>query len=97
VPAGPQLRQLCLEQVLLAAPAAAAGLVIGALAGRLLVPAVVLSPAATRPQPPALAYLPLWWALALAVAVTVVPVLAAAVAAAGRPDPAAELRSAGTA
>jgi hypothetical protein len=97
VPAGSQLRQLCLEQLLLAGPAAAAGLLIGAVAARLLVPAVVLSPAAARPQPPALAYLPLWWAIALALAITIVPVAAAAIAACGRPDPAAELRSAGTA
>ena len=58
---------------------------------------MVKSESVARPQPPALAYLPLWWAIALALAITIVPVAAAAIAACGRPDPAAELRSAGTA
>jgi hypothetical protein len=90
-------RQLCLEQVLLAAPAAAVGLLAGAAIAQLLVPAVTLTAAATRPTPPALVYLPMGRALALAAVVALIPVLAAAVTVLSRPDPAAELRATGTA
>jgi hypothetical protein len=90
-------RQLCLEQVMLATPAAAVGLLAGAVVARLLVPAVTLTAAATRPTPPALVYLPMGRALALAAVVAVIPVLAAAVTVLSRPDPAAELRATGTA
>ncbi len=89
-------RQLCLEQVVLAAPAAAVGLLAGAAIARLLIPAVTLTAAATRPTPPALVYLPLGRALALAAVVAAVPVVAAAVTVLSRPDPAAELRAMGT-
>ncbi len=90
-------RQLCLEQVMLATPAAAVGLLAGAAVARLLIPAVTLTAAATRPTPPALVYLPLGRALALAAVVAVIPVLAAAVTVLSRPDPAAELRATGAA
>ena len=90
-------RQLCLEQVMLATPAAAVGLLAGATIARLLVPAVTLTAAATRPTPPALVYLPMGRALALAAVVAVIPVLAAAVTVLSRPDPAAELRATGAA
>jgi hypothetical protein len=89
-------RQLCLEQVMLAAPAAAVGLLAGAAIARLLIPAVTLTAAATRPTPPALVYLPLGRALALAAVVAVIPVVTAAVTVLSRPDPAAELRATGT-
>jgi predicted lysophospholipase L1 biosynthesis ABC-type transport system permease subunit len=89
-------RQLCLEQVMLATPAAAVGLLAGAAIARLLIPAVTLTAAATRPTPPALVYLPLGRALVLAALVAVIPVLAAAVTVLSRPDPAAELRATGT-
>jgi hypothetical protein len=90
-------RQLCLEQVMLSTPAAAIGLLAGAAIAQLLVPAVTLTAGATRPTPPALVYLPMGRALALAAAVAVIPVLAAAVTVLSRPDPAAELRATGTA
>jgi hypothetical protein len=90
-------RQLCLEQVMLATPAAAVGLLAGAAIARLLVPAVTLTAAATRPTPPALVYLPMGRALALAAVVAVIPVLAAAMTVLSQPDPAAELRATGTA
>ncbi len=90
-------RQLCLEQVMLAAPAAAVGLLAGAAVAHLLVPAVTLTATASRPIPPALVYLPVGPALALAVAVAVIPVVAAAVTALRQPDPAAELRATGSA
>lgn len=90
-------RQLCLEQVMLATPAAAVGLLAGAAIARLLVPAVTLTAAATRPTPPALVYLPMGRALTLAAVVAVIPVLAAAMTVLSRPDPAAELRATGTA
>ncbi len=91
---GAQAAQLCLEQLLLAVPAAAGGLVLGALAARLLIPAVTLTDQATAPVPPVLVVLPLGWAAGLAVAVAALPVLAAAATVAHRPDPAAELRAA---
>jgi hypothetical protein len=86
-------RQLCLEQVVLAAPAAAVGLLAGAVIARLLIPAVTLTAIGTRPSPPPLVYLPLGRALALAAIVAVLPVAAAAATAVFRPDPAAELRA----
>jgi hypothetical protein len=86
-------RQLCIEQVVLATPAAAFGLVVGAAIARLLIPAVTLTTTAARPTPPALVYLPMGRALALAIVVAVIPVVAAAVTVLNRPDPAAELRA----
>jgi hypothetical protein len=90
-------RQLCLEQVMLATPAAAVGLLAGASIARLLVPAVTLTATAVPPTPPALVYLPLGRALALAAVAAVIPVVAAAMTALSKPDPAAELRATGTA
>jgi len=87
-------RQLCLEQLMLSAPAAAAGLLLGAGMARLLIPAVTLTASATRPFPPALVQVPLGWAAALALVITAVPVLAAAATVVYRPDPAAQLRAA---
>jgi hypothetical protein len=90
-----QARQLCLEQLLLALPAAAAGLLIGTLIAHLLVPAVTITDTATLPIPPALVYVPAGWAIALAALVAVTPALVAAATIVRTPDPAAELRSAG--
>jgi hypothetical protein len=90
-------RQLCLEQAMLAIPAAAAGLLAGAAIARLLIPAVTLTATAAMPSPPALVYLPLGRALALAAVVAIIPVVAAAVTVLSKPDPAAELRATGTA
>ena len=51
-PAG-RAGQLCLEQLMLSLPAAAAGALIGAVLARLLVPAVTLTGGAAAPFPPA--------------------------------------------
>jgi predicted lysophospholipase L1 biosynthesis ABC-type transport system permease subunit len=91
---GGQAGQLCLEQLMLSVPAAAAGLLAGAGLAHILVPAVTLTSAAAPPVPPVLVEFPLGWALALAAVVAAIPVVAAAVSVARRPDPAAELRTA---
>ena len=91
-----QARQLCLEQLLLALPAAAVGLLVGTGIAHLLVPAVTITERATLPVPPPLVYVPAGWAITLAALVAVIPVLAAAVTIARKPDPAAELRAAGS-
>jgi predicted lysophospholipase L1 biosynthesis ABC-type transport system permease subunit len=91
-----QARQLCLEQVLLALPAAVIGLLAGTLIAHLLVPAVTITDRATLPVPSALVYIPAGWALTLAAVVAATPVLVAAVTIVRKPDPAAELRAAGT-
>ena len=87
-----QARQLCLEELMLSLPAAAAGLLAGIGLAHLLVPAITLTPAALAPVPPALVEVPLGWVAWLALAVTVTPVLAAAVTVGRRADPAARLR-----
>lgn len=87
-----QAGQLCLEELMLSLPAAAVGLLAGAALAHLIIPAVILTPAATAPVPPVVVEVPLGWAALLAVAVAVIPVLAAAATVAGRPDPAARLR-----
>jgi hypothetical protein len=91
-----QARQLCLEQLLLALPAAAVGLLVGAAIAHLLVPAITITNRATLPVPPALVYVPAGWAITLAALVAVAPVLVAAITVLRRPDPAGELRAAGT-
>jgi hypothetical protein len=85
--------QLCLEQLMLSLPAAAAGALIGLALAYLLVPAVTLTSGAAMPFPPARVVVPLGSLALLALAVAAVPVLAAAAAAAYRPDPAAQLRA----
>jgi len=86
--------QLCLELLMLSVPSALAGLVLGVVLAELLVPAITLTTAATRPVPPVLIQLAWSQALPLALAVAVLPVLAAALTIARRPDAAAELRAA---
>lgn len=86
--------QLCLEQLMLSVPAAAGGLLVGAALARLVVPALTLTAAGTRPVPPVLVQIPAGWAVLLAGAVAAFPVLAAAASAARRPDPATVLRAA---
>ena len=86
--------QLCLEKLMLSVPSALLGLVLGTVVARLLVPAVTLSSAATRPVPPPLTLYDLPQTLSLAAAVAVIPPLAAALVMIRRPDPAAELRAA---
>jgi FtsX-like permease family protein len=86
--------QLCLEKLMLSVPSALAGLVLGVVLAELLVPAITLTSAATRPVPPVLIQFGWSQILALALAVAVLPVLAAALTIARRPDAAAELRAA---
>jgi len=89
-----QTGQLCLEQLMLSVPAAAGGLLVGAALARLVVPALTLTAAGSRPVPPVLVQIPVGQAVLLAGAVAAFPVLAAAVSAARRPDPVADLRNA---
>jgi len=86
--------QLFLEKLLLSVPAAALGVLLGAVVARLLVPAVTLSPTAQTPVPPPLTMFDLPQTIPLAVAVAVLPALAAALVVFRRPDPATELRAA---
>jgi len=86
--------QLCLEKLMLSVPSALAGLVLGVVLAELLVPAITLTTAATRPVPPVLIQFGWSQTLPLALAVAVLPVLAAALTIARRPDAAAELRAA---
>ena len=92
---GPTARagQLCLEQLMLSVPAAAAGVLIGVILARLLVPAVMLTSAAAAPFPPARVEIPLILLTLLALAVAAIPVAAAATTVGYRPDPAAQLRA----
>ena len=95
----PRLAQaagLCLEELMLTAPAALAGLGVGVGLAHLIVPAITLTPDAAAPVPSVLVQTPLAWAALLALVVIVTPVAVAAVALARRPDPAAELRAAET-
>jgi hypothetical protein len=89
-----QAGQLCLEQLMLTVPAAAAGMLAGVGLAWLLLPAVTLTAGAASPFPPVLVEIPVGWAAALAAVVAALPVLAAAVSVARRPDPAVELRAA---
>jgi ABC-type antimicrobial peptide transport system permease subunit len=91
---GGAARELVLEKLLVSLPAAALGLVIGAVVARLLVPAVTLTAAAAEPVPPPLIMLDLTQTVPLALAIAVLPAIAAALAMIRRPDPAAELRAA---
>ena len=77
-------RLLCLEQALVAIPAAAAGLLLGGLLARLVVPAVTITATGRHPQPPALIQVPVAVPVAVAVIVAVVPVLIAAAGAGPR-------------
>jgi hypothetical protein len=86
--------QLCLEKLMLSVPSALAGLALGVVLAELLVPAITLTTAATRPVPPVLIQFGWSQTLPLALAVAVLPVLVAAFTIARRPDAAAELRAA---
>jgi hypothetical protein len=86
--------QLFMEKLLLSVPAAALGLLLGAVVAWLLVPAVTLSPTAQIPVPQPITMFDLPQAIPLAVTVAVLPALAAALVVFLRPDPAAELRAA---
>jgi hypothetical protein len=70
-------RLLCLEQALVAIPAAAAGLLLGGLLARLVIPAVTITATGRHPQPSALIQVPVAVPVAVAVIMAVVPVLIA--------------------
>jgi hypothetical protein len=86
--------QFVLEKLLLSVPAAALGLLLGAVVARLLVPAVTLTAAAAEPVPPPLPVLDLAQTIPLALVIAVLPAIAAGLTMIRRPDPAAELRAA---
>ena len=86
--------QLFLEKLMLSVPAAALGLVLGAVVARLLVPAVTLTANAQRPVPPPVTLFDPAQTLSFAAIIAVLPALAAGLVLIRRPDPAAELRSA---
>lgn len=92
---GVQAWAFCLEQLMLSVPSAAAGLALGTILARLIVPAVTLTAGAAAPVPPALTEFAWPLAVPLALAVAMVPVLAAAGTMAREPDPAARLRTLG--
>jgi hypothetical protein len=88
--------QLGLEKLLLSLPAAILGLLLGTVIARLIVPAVTLTPVATQPVPPAITVLDLAQTVPLALVVGALPALAAMITILRRPDPAAQLRAAGS-
>ncbi|MEU8516756.1 FtsX-like permease family protein [Kitasatospora sp. NPDC048722] len=85
-------RTAAVEQAVLVALGGAVGLGLGTLLVHLIVPLVVLTPAARRPMPEALIELPAGQALLLAAAIALVPLLSAFLAGRRRRDVAARLR-----
>jgi hypothetical protein len=85
-------RLLCLEQAALGLPAAAAGLALGALLARLIVPAVTLTATGAHPQPPVLVQIPLAAPIAVALVTAAIPVAIAAAGPARRAGLAARTR-----
>ena len=77
-------RLLCLEQAALAIPAALAGLLLGTLLARLIIPEVTLTATGAHPLPPVVALIPLALPAAVAVLISGVPVLIAALSGGGR-------------
>jgi hypothetical protein len=89
---GGRIRLRVLEQALLAVPGALAGLCLGVLLARVVVPVATLNASALPPQPPVLVHIP-WAVLCAAAAVfTAVPLLLAAFAGARQRDTAIALR-----
>jgi hypothetical protein len=85
-----QAARLCAEQLMLAVPAAAAGLAAGAVLAHLLVPVLTPAPASA---PPVLVAVPLAWPLWSVLAVAAIPVLLATTASVRiGTDPGARLR-----
>jgi ABC-type antimicrobial peptide transport system permease subunit len=91
-PAGQLTGLLCLEQALLAGLAAAAGLILGALLSRLIIPAVSLTAQAAQPVPPVLVEIPWGPAVAVAVLIAALPTLMVAAVARHRWSTTARLR-----
>jgi hypothetical protein len=85
-------RLLCLEQAALGIPAAVAGLVLGGVLARLVVPAVTLTATGAHPQPAVLVQVPLAVPIAVALVTAAVPVLIAALGPARRAGLAARTR-----
>jgi hypothetical protein len=85
-------RLLCLEQAALGIPAAVAGLVLGGVLARLVVPAVTLTATGAHPQPAVLVQVPLAVPVAVAVVTAAVPVVIAALGPARRAGLAARTR-----
>ncbi|MFF2142428.1 FtsX-like permease family protein [Kitasatospora sp. NPDC058190] len=85
-------RTITAEQALLVGLGGAVGLALGTLLVHLIVPFVVLTPAARRPVPEALIELPVGQALLFASAIAVVPLLSAFLIGRRRRDVAARLR-----
>jgi hypothetical protein len=85
-------RVLCLEQAALGLPAAGAGLALGALLARLVVPAVTLTATGAHPQPSVLVQVPLAVPVAVAVVTAAIPVAIAAAGPARRAGLAARTR-----
>ncbi|MFE2723018.1 FtsX-like permease family protein [Kitasatospora sp. NPDC059327] len=85
-------RTVAAEQGVLVALGSVVGLALGALTVHLVVPLVVLTPAARRPVPEVLVDLPLGPALLLAAAITVVALLSASLSGRRRRNVAARLR-----
>jgi hypothetical protein len=85
-------RLLCLEQAALGIPAAAAGLVLGVVLARLVVPAVTLTATGAHPQPAVLVQVPLAVPVAVALVTAAVPVVIAALGPARRAGLAARTR-----
>jgi hypothetical protein len=88
-----QAWQLCLEELLLSAPAALVGLALGAAGVLLLAPSVTLTTGGGTPVPPPVTQFAWARAIPLTVLVAVLPVLLAALIVVRRPDPAAQLRA----
>ncbi|MGW1179476.1 ABC transporter permease, partial [Kitasatospora sp. NPDC002543] len=85
-------RTVAAENAVLVGLGGIVGLALGALLVRLIVPFVVLTPAARRPVPEALVELPFGQALLFAAAIAVVPLLSAFLIGRRRRDVAARLR-----
>ena len=86
--------QLCLEKFMLSLPSALAGLGLGAVLAKLIVPAITLSPTGVTPVPPVLITFGWGPTLGAAALLAILPVLVAALVMVRRPDPAAALRAA---
>lgn len=74
-------RMLCTEQVLMAMPSAATGLLLGALLAHLIVPTLTITPTGGIPALPVLVQIPWTAALLIAVIIAAFPVLIAPLAA----------------
>lgn len=94
VPPRAQRRLFCLEEALIAVPAAAVGLGLGIALGYAMVPVLTVTATGAAPVPPPAVAVPYAWVLPLAAALALVPVIAAAAGTMRQPDPAAELRAA---